>query len=621
MSKDLLFKAKDLGLFDSKWYENKYSLYFNDELDAFSDYMRKSRHSWVDPSPLFSTRLYHFNNSEDLSATGMSPLEHFLVKGFAAKLDTYTPTAHWIPKDIIKPQPDINVQSRISITAHIFYDDYIDILAECLYGLPFIADLLITASSSDIATRISQRLGNIPNTNLVAVRKVPNKGRNFGPLLVEFGRQLLDYDLVCHLHSKKSLFTGTCQHDWSDYQYEYLLRDKQILMKALSIFKMNSNIGIYYPRPYAKGLPKWASHTLKNKNSIRRLSEMIGTATPKTGFLSYPVGGMFWARPEALKLLLSYDWSYEHFPEEPIPNDGTVLHAIERILPRLANSHGYDDIIYDPTSATYTYDKSFIREEYKNTRGDAYMLAKSDKIKIVSFDIFDTLVFRSCCYPDQGKEDMAVKLGFSDVAEFVALRNNTELEIRKSRMFEGDVSILDIYEKITDSIDFGMNPHYLADLEFQSDLKYILPKSKVLDLMRYADSLGKAVYIISDTYYLPGQLDGLLKSLNIPKYTLFASSVIGKRKDNGTMWQHIRDLLSKQGICSIREFMHIGDNVVSDCQWAGDLNVNSFHILNPYDKWNFEMEHSLTESDFNDLSIRNKFAPSLSLFGSNPFYD
>lgn len=39
-----------------------------------------------------------------------------------------------------------------------------------------------------------------------------------------------------------------------------------------------------------------------------------------------------WFRTDAMKKLFAYPWKYNDFPEEPMPNDGTISHAIERIF-------------------------------------------------------------------------------------------------------------------------------------------------------------------------------------------------------------------------------------------------------------------------------------------------
>ena len=41
---------------------------------------------------------------------------------------------------------------------------------------------------------------------------------------------------------------------------------------------------------------------------------------------------MFWARGDYLAGMLSLNLNYEDFPEEPIGDDGTAAHAMERAL-------------------------------------------------------------------------------------------------------------------------------------------------------------------------------------------------------------------------------------------------------------------------------------------------
>lgn len=54
------------------------------------------------------------------------------------------------------------------------------------------------------------------------------------------------------------------------------------------------------------------------------------------------IGTVFWAKTDALKKLLHKEWRYDDFPPEPLPVDGTISHAIERILAYVAQDAGYD---------------------------------------------------------------------------------------------------------------------------------------------------------------------------------------------------------------------------------------------------------------------------------------
>lgn len=55
----------------------------------------------------------------------------------------------------------------------------------------------------------------------------------------------------------------------------------------------------------------------------------------------FPVGTMFWCRPMASRPLFELGLSWDDYPPEPLPIDGTILHAIERLLPFIAQHEGY----------------------------------------------------------------------------------------------------------------------------------------------------------------------------------------------------------------------------------------------------------------------------------------
>jgi lipopolysaccharide biosynthesis protein len=50
---------------------------------------------------------------------------------------------------------------------------------------------------------------------------------------------------------------------------------------------------------------------------------------------------MFWARSAALEPLMRLDIPWDEYPAEPLPVDGTILHALERLLPSIARAAGY----------------------------------------------------------------------------------------------------------------------------------------------------------------------------------------------------------------------------------------------------------------------------------------
>ena len=99
---------------------------------------------------------------------------------------------------------------------------------------------------------------------------------------------------------------------------------------------------------------EWAANFRNTKKLAERLDlsvPMDKDAQPVCSF-----GGAFWFRPAALKKLFDYPWKYDDFPEEPLPIDGSLLHAIERIYPFVCQDAGfYPAIVMSDRLASLEY--------------------------------------------------------------------------------------------------------------------------------------------------------------------------------------------------------------------------------------------------------------------------
>lgn len=585
-SEQLLKDALLLGLFDYKLYCKTYKKEFEDVASAFADYLEISRFSPVNPSAAFDSEIYHKVNS-DVYLAQMSPLHHYLESGREEGRSFSQSTEKWRPSSTIDPQsyllPQVTTM-KIAICLHIFYEDYITRFAEALENFPTQVDVFITLTDSKHQERARVVFGNHRRVNAIEIRVVPNRGRNFGPLLVEFAHQLKKYDLFCHLHSKKSLYSGREQTQWADYLTQYLLKDTAVIIRLLNAFAENDKFGLYYPTTFWM-MPSWVNHVTMNKGFMKTWSQELGLEESDE-FLSYPAGGMFWARPEALQGLLDLNYSYESFPAEPLPNDGSMLHALERIIGTLAETNGYQQLFYYPATGQFTTDQSFITMNYHNTIEN--LLSTLRNYSHVSFDVFDTLVRREYTVGDYAKLILGQELTSRHLVDspqnFVDLRNSVEFDLRKRANFQGDVRIDEIYTDIGILLDIDeAEAQRLMQREFELDLGMIIAKNEMVDIFNELGSHGHVLWVISDTYYTRGQIGLMLRKAGITAaYRLLVSSEERKRKDNSTMWHMVKSDLARDGVTS---YIHVGDNVVADSQRPGDLGLNTFHILHPIDKW------------------------------------
>ncbi|MFT4941692.1 MAG: FMN phosphatase YigB (HAD superfamily) [Paraglaciecola sp.] len=574
--------AISLGLFNYEWYVAHCGS-FPHPLRAFEDYLAKSCFSNVNPSANFDTEFYMRTNV-DIYHLGISPLVHYMYHGRFEGRQASPAQLRWSPVDELIPQDTANWQSqKIAICLHIYYVDFIEKFQDCLQRFPCEVDVFVAAGSLKIENKAKAAFAKLDNVNKVVTALAPNRGRNFGPLLVEFSEKLLDYDLMCHVHSKKSLYSGRQQTQWFDYLNQYLFKDKHVVKSILRLFDGNKTLGMYYPTTFWM-MPSWVNHWTCNKTVAGDFVDNWGIDITEN-FVNYPVGGMFWARPEAIRPLLEQKFSYDDFPEEPLPNDGSWLHALERSLGLLAETRGYKQFYYYPPAGKFTTDKSHIFASYH--KQPVQLFHEIANFDIVSFDIFDTVLRREYTEPEYAKFKLGQYLAAQGIVanpyEFIQMRNDAELALRKARNFQGDVCITDVYQELETTLQCSnkLAQQYL-EMEFQFDLDMSKAKDEMVNIVHQLADLGREIWFITDIYYTKKQIEVMLRKIGISApYRLFVSSDLGMRKDAGTMWTFIKAELTALN----RSHLHVGDNVRSDAQICGDFGLANMHVLHPVDKW------------------------------------
>lgn len=616
------YDATRLGLFDAQWYQNTYGLYFKSPQKAFANYIRKSAFAPVHPSPVFDNETYHRMYS-DVYHSQTSPLLHYLSSGRQEGRTHQSVATRWKPNnvmDIPLTITEAGSAQKVAIHLHIFYEDFIERFAVALRHFPVKVDLFLTLAKDQYAASVKKHFGTHPRIKNIKTKTVPNHGRNFGPLLVEFAEELSQYDLFCHLHSKKSLYSGKEQTQWAEYLTEYLLRDSSVATRVLNAFAEDEALGIYYPTAFWL-MPAWVNHQTMNKPFMKKWQKQLNIDYIPD-FMSYPVGGMFWARPQALKGVLDQPWSYQDFPEEPLPNDGSMLHALERILTPLTEKNGYAPFFYYPASGTFTQDTGFTTASY---HGSFEQHTESvHHYPSISFDIFDTLVCRDYTAPDYAKLQLGQELvatgHVSSAQQFIEQRNTAELSLRKRRKFKGDIIIHDIYIELAKQLNVEEKlALQWMEREFELDLLMLQPKEEMVDLYNQLNlSKEKTVWLISDTYYTTEQIELVLQKTGVthPSHLLISSEEQA-RKDNGSMWQMFKE---EQERLNIKQHIHIGDNVVSDAQRPGDLGIPTLHILHPMDKWQaLGFPQALTGDDATNETQILKWGKLINHIGRNPW--
>lgn len=235
---------------------------------------------------------------------------------------------------------------KIALIMHIYFEDLIDYCFNYAKAMPYETDVYITTDSEKKRELILRVFDKLPCLRLEVIL-IENRGRDISALLVGCKDILLDYDYVCFVHDKKTkqLEPYIKGESFSYKCFENTLKNRHYVNNILTTFEENPRLGILSPPPpnHADFYPTIGLEWSNNFENTKKLAEKLKLEVdmdPRKEPIA-PLGTMFWFRPKALRTLIEYGWEYKDFPKEPNNNDGTILHAIERIYPFVAQSEGY----------------------------------------------------------------------------------------------------------------------------------------------------------------------------------------------------------------------------------------------------------------------------------------
>ena len=232
---------------------------------------------------------------------------------------------------------------KIAVIAHLYYSfqleenlDYIDRIPECI-------DIIITTCSESNATAIRNHFTNRGRANYCIV-PTENRGRDIAALLVGCKDYLMKYDYLCFVHDKNNSNNSnenmclTLGRSYKDLLWENALKSSEYIENVIACFEDNPLLGFLSVPPLRGAHRAWEIEFDVWEAAIKRLGLKC-----KFSKKSYPIslGTAFWCRTAALGTVFNYGFAYEDFPSEPLPLNGTLGHAIERIFPFAAQHEGY----------------------------------------------------------------------------------------------------------------------------------------------------------------------------------------------------------------------------------------------------------------------------------------
>ncbi len=251
-----------------------------------------------------------------------------------------------LPSNIFYNNINLPINKKIAVIAHINYPELVDTCFNYLKNIPREIDVYINTKSQESEKIIRKNIqeGDCRNYK---INIIGNRGREISGLLVDCQSIIMKYDYLCFVHDKRTTGNKGPAKIGQSYMYmlwENTLKSKEYIVNVIDLLESNPYLGVLAPPPpyhntYFGYLgSEWTScfdRTYELSQDLG-LHCVMSKENPPLALTT-----TFWCKTEALRTLFEHGYKYEDFPEEPMPLDGTINHAIERIFAYVAQHEGY----------------------------------------------------------------------------------------------------------------------------------------------------------------------------------------------------------------------------------------------------------------------------------------
>ena len=204
-----------------------------------------------------------------------------------------------------------------------------------------------------------------------------------------------------------------------------------------------------------------------------------------------------------------------------------------------------------------------------NNKTKSEILQLVEKFSVISFDIFDTTLYRNITHPTAVFELLEKVY---EVPNFRNKRLKMEIDARDANFtFRGnhEVDLEQIYSVDKSLWFMKKNELYLED-------KLLDANSFIKEVINECIALKKRIILVSDTYFDTEFISKILRREKIDYNDLFLSSELGKSKAKASLFRHILETLN----VSPNSILHIGDNYRSDFLLPKQCGMAAIHLRN-----------------------------------------
>jgi hypothetical protein len=233
----------------------------------------------------------------------------------------------------VKGGAEVAPPGSVAAIIHVHYPDLLPEIRDLLAGCAGPMKVFIT-TMPDRVSGVEHALRDLPHKVEIIERE--NRGRDMLPFIRVLPRAFEEqHDYILKLHTKRS----RQRDDGDQWRGELLqsLSQAAELRWVIDCLARRPDVGVVGPLDH---LLKMDAYWGSNEATVRKLNERMGVGTIEPDPNVFVAGSMFIARKEALYALGFLKLSDEDFEPEMGQTDGTLAHALERLITFSAAARG-----------------------------------------------------------------------------------------------------------------------------------------------------------------------------------------------------------------------------------------------------------------------------------------
>lgn len=192
--------------------------------------------------------------------------------------------------------------------------------------------------------------------------------------------------------------------------------------------------------------------------------------------------------------------------------------------------------------------------------------------EVVSFDIFGTLLMRTCASPEDVFDLVWARysgLPYTEGSPFTSMRVNTCAELSKRQ----EPTLEEIYDALGSFND--ADKMQIRQLELECEHEVLFPRKLGKELYDECVHLHKRIFITSDMYLPSDELEKLLRENGFNVFeSILVSCEYRKTKQTGELY----DVLLEKAAVPAGHILHIGDNFTTDYKNALRCGFNALYV-------------------------------------------